>query len=94
MGVAGRMLTVREVATRLQVHEESVRRWLREGQIRGVPLGGRAGWRIPEEELGRFLEERRRRPRNAGRTRTPGWNSIVAVRASAGFLTTIRIPGA
>jgi excisionase family DNA binding protein len=66
------MLTVWEVATRLQVHEESVRRWLREGQIRGVPLGGRAGWRIPEEELGRFLEERRRRPRNAQRPERRG----------------------
>jgi excisionase family DNA binding protein len=66
------MLTVREVATRLQVHEESVRRWLREGQIRGVPLGGRAGWRIPEEELGRFLEERRRRSRNAERPERRG----------------------
>jgi excisionase family DNA binding protein len=55
---AERMLTVREVARKLQVTEESVRRWLRGGLLRGVPLRGRAGWRVPESELRRFLEER------------------------------------
>ncbi|MDR7415287.1 MAG: helix-turn-helix domain-containing protein [Armatimonadota bacterium] len=60
------MLTVREVARRLRVTEESVRRWLRGGLLRGVPLRGRAGWRIPEAELLRFIEERARGRQPAG----------------------------
>ncbi len=52
------MLTVREVAERLRVNAETVRRWLRAGQLRGVWLSDRAGWRIPAGELERFLRER------------------------------------
>jgi len=56
--VQGReMLTVLQVAAYLQVHQESVRRWLREGQLRGINLGGRGGWRIRRDELERFIEE-------------------------------------
>ena len=51
-----RVLTVPEVAERLRINEETVRRWLRTGKIRGVRLGGtRAGYRIPESEVGRLL---------------------------------------
>uniref|UniRef100_A0A831X6V0 DNA-binding protein n=1 Tax=Thermorudis peleae TaxID=1382356 RepID=A0A831X6V0_9BACT len=52
------MLTVREVAERLRVNAETVRRWLRSGQLKGVWLSDRAGWRIPAGELERFLRER------------------------------------
>lgn len=53
------MLTVAEVATRLKVREEAVRRWLRDGQLKGVRLGGtRLGWSIPESELERFIADR------------------------------------
>ena len=52
------MLTVRQVAERLQVHIITVQRWLRAGKLRGVRLGGtKAGWRIPESELRRLLSE-------------------------------------
>ena len=51
-----RLLTVREVAEHLQATEESVRRWLREGRLRGVRPGGtRLGWRVPESALRRFV---------------------------------------
>ena len=51
-----RMLTVRQVAERLQVHVITVQRWLRSGRLRGIRLGGtKAGWRIPASELQRFL---------------------------------------
>jgi excisionase family DNA binding protein len=51
-----RMLTVKQVAERLQVHVITVQRWLRAGKLRGIRLGGtKAGWRIPESELRRFL---------------------------------------
>jgi excisionase family DNA binding protein len=53
-----RMLTVKQVAERLQVHANTVRRWLDERELRGVKLGGKAGWRVRESELRRFLKER------------------------------------
>ena len=46
------LLTVDEVAGRLRVHPETVRRWLRTGQMRGVRVGGRrTGWRIRLSEV-------------------------------------------
>ena len=54
-----RMLTVEEVASRLATSEETIRRWLRSGKLRGVRLGAtRAGWRIDETDLAAFLRER------------------------------------
>ncbi len=54
-----RLLTVDQVAERLQVNEQTIRRWLREGELTGVPFGGRTGWRIGEEDLQAFLDRRR-----------------------------------
>ncbi len=50
-----RYLTVAQVAARLQVHPETVRRWLREGRLRGYFLSRKGGYRIEESELRRFL---------------------------------------
>ena len=52
------MLTVKQVAERLQVHAGTVRRWLESRELRGVNLRGKAGWRIPESALREFLKER------------------------------------
>ncbi len=50
------LLTVPEVAERIRVSPELVRRWLRQGRLRGVRLGGtRLGWRILDADLERFL---------------------------------------
>jgi len=49
------LLSVVQVADRLDVHIDTVRRWLRSGELRGILLGDRAGWRVEEEELARFL---------------------------------------
>jgi excisionase family DNA binding protein len=50
------LLKVTEVAARLRVSTETVRRWLRRGRLRGVLLGGdRGGYRIPASELDRLL---------------------------------------
>jgi len=52
-----RLLTVQEVAARLRVNPETVRRWLRQGRLQGALLGGdRAGYRIPAAEVERFLK--------------------------------------
>ena len=53
------MLTVDQVAERLKVNEQTVRRWLREGELQGVAFGGRTGWRISEGDLQAFLDARR-----------------------------------
>ncbi len=49
-----RYLTVEQVSERLQVHEETVRRWLREGRLRGHLMSRRAGYRVRESEVDRF----------------------------------------
>jgi excisionase family DNA binding protein len=55
--VEGRdVLTVEQIADYLQVHPETVRRWLRDGQLRGMALGGRSGWRVRRAELERFMQ--------------------------------------
>ena len=52
------LLTVEQVAKRLQVTEWTVRNWLRQGRLRGLQPGGRkAGWRIRPSDLERFLAE-------------------------------------
>ncbi len=53
------LLTVDQVAERLQVNEQTVRRWLRDGEITGIAFGGRTGWRIREEDVQAFLDRRR-----------------------------------
>jgi excisionase family DNA binding protein len=60
------MLTVDQVAERLQVNEYTVRRWLRAGELEGVAFGGRTGWRVKEKDLQAFLE-RRRQGRETGK---------------------------
>ena len=51
-----RWFTVEEIVDLLKVHEQTVRRWLREGQLRGVLLGRKAGYRVRESDLEAFLE--------------------------------------
>jgi excisionase family DNA binding protein len=53
-----RMLTLQQVAEWMQVHEETVRRWLRNGDLAGINLGGKSGYRIRESEVEAFLKRR------------------------------------
>ena len=53
------MLTTKEVADRLQVKPITVQRWLhgvggQPPKLRGTKLPGRAGWRVPVEEVERL----------------------------------------
>ena len=52
--------TVARVATELQVHPESVRRWLRSGEMRGFLLSDKQGWRVEVAEVRRFTTERQK----------------------------------
>lgn len=51
-------VTPGEAALVLRFSEETVRRHLRNGELRGVKLGGGrcARWRVPASELDRFLQ--------------------------------------
>ena len=54
-------LTTSDVATRLGVSLDTVRRWLRSGELKGTPFG-RAGYRIEDADFQAFLHRRRRQP--------------------------------
>src|SRR5215467_9935323 len=56
-------LTTSDVATRLDVSLDTVRRWLRSGELKGTPFG-RAGYRIEDADFQAFLNQRRRSPEN------------------------------
>jgi excisionase family DNA binding protein len=58
------LYTVEEVASRLAVHPETVRKWIKNGQLRATNLGGRAGYRISRTALEQFLREREEAPRD------------------------------
>lgn len=52
-----RWLTVRDVAESLKVHEETVRRWIRRGDLVALDLGGpRAGYRVRPSDLNAFID--------------------------------------
>jgi len=55
---SSQLLTVPQVADQLQVSIDTVRRWCRTGALRCIPLGDRAGYRVRQEDLNQFLEER------------------------------------
>ena len=48
-------LTVHDVVRLLGVHEDTVRRWLRAGRLKGRNFGGKAGYRIRRADLDAFL---------------------------------------
>jgi excisionase family DNA binding protein len=54
-----RLLTVDEVARQLGVHPDTVRNWIKSGELAAIDLGGRAGYRISEADLSAFLQKRR-----------------------------------
>jgi len=54
-----RFLTVEDVAAQLQIHPETVRRWLREGRLAGYRISRKGGWRIRPEAVTAMLEGER-----------------------------------
>ncbi len=48
------LLTVPQVAERLQVHPETVREYLRDGRLEGIQVSRKSGWRISEAALQKY----------------------------------------
>jgi excisionase family DNA binding protein len=53
-----KLLKLDEVADQLGVNIETVRRWVRNGELEVIDLGGKAGYRVTENALERFLRGR------------------------------------
>ena len=53
-------MTVQDVAKYLKVNEETVRRWIRDGELEVLSLGtsNRAGYRILKSALDAFIQAR------------------------------------
>lgn len=62
-------VTVQDIAERLKVDEQTVRRWLRAGDLAGHNFSGRTGWRIRAQDVNAFVEGKRNG--NDGRVRDP-----------------------
>ena len=54
-----RMLTVREVASILNVHPNTVRRWQKKGLLKSYGIGPRRSLRFKQEDILAFLDESR-----------------------------------
>jgi excisionase family DNA binding protein len=53
------LLTTQDVAARLRVGLDDVRRWIRSGALPAVALGGRRmGYRVSESALAQFVKAR------------------------------------
>lgn len=55
-------LTVEDVATLLSVHPDTVRKWIKNKQLKAINLGARAGYRISRAALDDFIRERQEHP--------------------------------
>lgn len=60
-----RYVTVEEAAQTIGVHPQTVRRWLRAGQMLGTLISRTAGYRIPRAEVERVLSEGLREGKHA-----------------------------
>jgi len=55
---ADELLDVEKVAEEPGVHVDTVRKWIREKQLRAVKLGRRGGYRIRRSDFHEFLRKR------------------------------------
>ena len=55
--MADELLTIEQVAAELQLHPDTIRRYIREKKLRGVRISSSA-LRVRRSELDRFLKER------------------------------------
>jgi excisionase family DNA binding protein len=58
-------LSVQDVVETLGVHEQTVRRWIKSGELTAYLLGDRAGYRIAAADFQAFMNRRRVSPTEA-----------------------------
>lgn len=61
IGVGGdrkeaKLITPEKAADRLSVSPVTIRKWLREGKLRGIKVFG-SGWRVREDEIDKFIDQ-------------------------------------
>lgn len=61
--MAAQFQTVKEVANLLKVGEPTVRRWIKNMELRAIDVG--RGWRIAPEDLDRFLQQHANFPQHS-----------------------------
>jgi excisionase family DNA binding protein len=54
-----KQLTVEEVAKELRVHPETVRQWIRDGELEAFDTG--RGYRVSRPDLDAFIQRRKKR---------------------------------
>lgn len=52
------LLTIKQVADRLQVHVNTVYNYIYRGELKAIKLSDGSRWRIREQDLERYLEGR------------------------------------
>lgn len=56
------LLTVEEVAQKLKMHPDHIKRLLRAGKIPGYKIEG--SWRVKQDELEKWIEDRKNTQKN------------------------------
>lgn len=56
--LAEQLYSPKEVANMLGVETNTVREWLKSKKLKGIKIGDRGQWRIPERELNEYLKEK------------------------------------
>ncbi len=74
-------LTTSDVANRLNVSLDTVRRWLRSGELKGSPFG-RAGYRIEVADFQEFFNRRRRQAQDQEPPFPPASSALVSSQSS------------
>jgi len=64
-----KLLTTKEAAERLHLHQKTVESYFRDGYIKAFKVG--RNWRVPEEELGHFIRQNMFASRSGSRSNNP-----------------------
>jgi excisionase family DNA binding protein len=47
---------VKQIVAKLQVHEQTVRKWIKDGELPAIMFGRKGGYRVKASDLDAFLE--------------------------------------
>ncbi len=72
-----RLLTTQETALSLHVHPKTVESYFRNGMIKALKIG--RNWRVPAEEVSRFVADRLAE-RRAGQTERQEWYALAQMK--------------